>query len=142
MGDFFYLCTIPIIRKEMLTEYIKDILDNDKWDVKLTDGKYIVKQIIDCKECSLTRAVRETGMLWVVVEIKEKLKHYLPKDVIYEVEYELINVPKPKIRLYSDIDMTKMADTYINAHRLYENNIGAHIVYDVNIPVIGNAGMV
>jgi hypothetical protein len=126
----------------MLTEYIKDIIDRDKWEVELTDGKYIVKQIIDCKECSLTQVVREAGISWIVVEIKKKLKQFLPKDVIYEVKYELINVPKPKIRLYSDIDMAKMADTHINAHRLYENNIGAHIVYDVNIPVIGNAGMV
>ncbi len=126
----------------MLTEYIKDIIDRDKWEVELTDGKYIVKQIIDCKECSLTQAARETGMSWIVSGIKKKLKQYLPKDVIYEVKYELINAPKPNIQIYGGIDMAKKADTYINVHRLYENNIGAHIVYDINIPVIGNVGMV
>jgi hypothetical protein len=142
MGDFLYLCIIPIISKDMLVDYIKDIINNDKWDVKLTDGKYIVKQIIDCKECSLTRAARETGMLWVVVEIKEKLKHYLPKDVIYEVEYELINPPKPKIRLYSDTDMAKKADTYINVHRTHDRHLGSYISWDTNVPVIRDAGMV
>jgi hypothetical protein len=126
----------------MLVDYIKDIVDSDKWDVKLTDGKYIVKQIIDCKECSLTRAVRETGMSWIVSVIKKKLKQYLPKDVIYEVKYELINSPKPKIRLYGDIDMAKKADTYINIHRTHDRHLGSYISWDTNVPIIRDAGMV
>ena len=136
MGDFFYLCIIPTISKDMLTEYIKNIIDNDKWDVKLTDGKYIVKQIIDCKECSLTRAVRESLILWKVVDIKEKLKHYLPKDVIYEVKYELINVPKPKIRLYGDIDVVNNLENYTHIRRLYDNNFMGYGSWDNNVPVI------
>lgn len=120
----------------MLVEYIKNIIDNDKWEVELTEGKYIVKQIIDCKECSLIQAVRESLILWKVVDIKEKLKHYLPKDVIYEVKYELINAPKPKIRLYGDIDMANKLDTYINVHRLYENNFMGYGSWDNNVPVI------
>jgi hypothetical protein len=111
----------------MLVEYIKDIIDSDKWDVKLTDGKYIVKQIIDCKENSLMQAVRETAICLAVSGIKKKLKRYLPEDVIYEVKYELINVPKPKIQLYTSggEDMLKYDYTYINlqsSYGMYANN--------------------
>jgi hypothetical protein len=126
----------------MLVDYIKDIVDSDKWVVELTDGKYIVKQIIDCKECSLTQAARETGMSWIVSVIKKKLKQYLPKDVIYEVKYELINVPKPNIQIYSGIDMVKKSDTYINILRTYNNHLGSHISWDTNVPIIRDAGMV
>ncbi len=126
----------------MLVEYIKDIIDSDEWDVKLTDGKYIVKQLIDCKESRLTMAVRETGMSMAVSGIKEKLKQYLPKDVIYEVKYELINVPNPKIQLYGGIDMAKNADTYINIHRTHNRHLGSYISWETNISVIGNVGIV
>jgi hypothetical protein len=142
MGDFLYLSVIPTISKDMLTEYIKDIIDRDKWEVELTDGKYIVKQIIDCKECSLIRAVRESLILWKVVEIKKKLKQFLPKDVIYEVKYELINVPKPNIQIYGGIDMAKKADTYINIHRTHDRHLGSYISWDTNVPIIRDAGMV
>jgi hypothetical protein len=120
----------------MLVDYIKDIVDSDKWVVELTDGKYIVKQIIDCKECSLTQAARETGMSWIVSGIKKKLKQYLPKDVIYEVKYELINVSKPNIQIYGGIDMTKKVDTYINIHRTHDRHLGSYISWDTNVPVI------
>jgi hypothetical protein len=126
----------------MLVDYIKDIVDSDKWVVELTDGKYIVKQIIDCKECSLTQAARETGMSWIVSVIKKKLKQYLPKDVIYEVKYELINVPKPNIQIYGGIDMAKKADTYINIHRTHDRHLGSYISWDTNVPIIRDAGMV
>ena len=119
----------------MLVDYIKNIVDSDKWDVKLTDGKYIVKQIIDCKESSLTQAVREAGMYLVVSGIKEKLKQYLPKDVIYEVKYELINVPKPKIQLYTSggEDMLKCADTYINLHGTYGMHTNNYLIDNSDI---------
>ena len=122
----------------MLVDYIKDIVDSDKWDVKLTDGKYIVKQIIDCKECSLTQDVRETGMSWIVSGIKKKLKQYLPKDVIYEVKYELINVPKPNIQIYSGISggQKRQIHTYINIHRTHDRHLGSYISWDTNVPVI------
>jgi hypothetical protein len=129
----------------MLVDYIKNIIDNDKWDVKLTDGKYIVKQIIDCKENSLMQAVRETGMYLAVSGIKEKLKQYLPKDVIYEVKYELINVPKPKIRLYTSggEGMLKYADTYVNLHRTYGMHANNYLIDNSDINTdITNVGIV
>jgi hypothetical protein len=120
----------------MLVEYIKNIIDNDKWEVELIEGKYIVKQIIDCKECSLIQAVRESLILWKVVDIKEKLKHYLPKDVIYEVKYELINAPKPKIRLYGDIDVVNNLENYTHIRRLYDNNFMGYGSWNNNVPVL------
>jgi hypothetical protein len=129
----------------MLVDYIKNIIDSDKWDVKLTDGKYIVKQIIDCKESSLTQAVREAGMYLVVSGIKEKLKQYLPKDAIYEVKYELINVPKPKIQLYTSggEDMLKYDDTYINLHRTYGVHTNNYLIDNSYINTnITNVGIV
>jgi hypothetical protein len=125
----------------MLVDYIKDIVDSDKWVVELTDGKYIVKQIIDCKECSLTQAARETGMSWIVSGIKKKLKQYLPKDVIYEVKYELINVPKPNIQIYGGISGGQKG-RYINIHRTHDRHLGSYISWDTNVPIIRDAGMV
>jgi hypothetical protein len=129
----------------MLVEYIKDIIDSDKWDVKLTDGKYIVKQIIDCKENSLMPAVRETAICLAVSGIKKKLKRYLPEDVIYEVKYELINVPKPKIQLYTSggEDMLKYADTYTNLHRTYGTHSNNYLIDNSDINTdITNVGIV
>jgi hypothetical protein len=125
----------------MLVDYIKNIIDNDKWDVKLTDGKYIVKQIIDCKENSLIQVVRENGMYSAVSGIKKKLKQYLPKDVIYEVKYELINVPKPNIQIYGGIDMAKKVDTYINIHRTHDRHLGSYMSYYPNETVIERHGL-
>jgi hypothetical protein len=110
----------------MLIDYIKDIVDSDGWDIEIKEGKYIVKRILDCKDNYLTYSLGKTASHWMVESMRVQLRIYLPEDM-YEVKYEFINTPKPKIQLYGGIDMAKKADTYINVYRLYENNIRAHI---------------
>jgi hypothetical protein len=85
----------------MLVEYIKDIIDDSRWDVELTDGKYIVKRIMDCKDNDFTYKLGEPATHWMAEQIKIQLRIYLPEDM-FEVKYEFINVPKPNMsRFYN-----------------------------------------
>ena len=93
----------------MLVDYIKDIVDNDGWDVEIKEGKYIIKRIVDCKDNYLTYSLGKTALHWMVESMRVQLRIYLPEDM-YEVKYEFINTPKPKIQLYS------------STHTSYQNN--------------------
>jgi hypothetical protein len=111
----------------MLVEYIKDILNSELWDVEFTDGKYIVKQLIDCKNNDFKYQFSMIHADTLRRNIKIQLKTYLPEEVLYEVICELINVPKPEIRLYTSInkDNANYDYTYINlrsSYGMYANN--------------------
>ncbi len=124
----------------MLVDYIKDIVNNSRWEVELKEKKYLVSRDYDCLYNSILYKSMENNRYYWVKYMKEKIKVYLPEDM-FDVKIELINIPRINLHM-GGIDMAKKVDTYFNVHRLYENNIGAHIIYNVNIPVIGNAGMV
>jgi hypothetical protein len=95
MGDFLYLCIIPIISKDMLTEYIKDILDNECVEVELIGKRYVITQILDCKGCSLLYEFHNSTSRVFIRIICGKLDKFIPSE-LYIVKTKTINEPIPE----------------------------------------------
>ena len=123
----------------MLVEYIKNIIDNSIWEVELKEGKYLVSRSYDCLYNSLLYNSMENNRYYWVKYMKEKLKDYLPEDM-FDVKIELINIPR--INIQTEVDVVNNLENYTVIRRIHNNYLGAHIAYDPNVPVIGNAGMV
>jgi hypothetical protein len=95
MGDFFYLCSIPIIRKEMLTEYIKDILGFKDLEVKLIDDKYVITQTLDCEGRQAIYDFYKSTNNLVTKILYDRLAIYIPREM-YIIKIKTINEPIPE----------------------------------------------
>ncbi len=95
MGDFFYLCIIPTISKDMLTEYIKDVLGFKDLEVKLINDKYVITQILDCQGSQAIYDFYERTNNLVTKVLYNKLDMYIPREM-YIIEAKIINEPIPE----------------------------------------------
>jgi hypothetical protein len=122
----------------MLVDYIKNIIDGGVWDVELTDGKYIVKQIVDCKDNEEAFYILNHINITIINGVKYELKKYLPEGIIYEVKIELINVPKLKINCNTEEDLLKSMIGQVNIHRTYgiHRRFGPMTINNPQQPVI------
>jgi hypothetical protein len=123
----------------MLVEYIKNIIDNSRWEVELKEGKYLVRRVYDCLHNNiLYGSMESTRHIWVKY-MKEKLKVYLPEDM-FDVKIELINIPR--INLHMGVDVVNNLENYTHISRLYDNNFMGYGSWDNNVPVVNDTGIV
>jgi hypothetical protein len=117
----------------MLVEYIKNIIDNSRWEVELKEGKYLVSRDYDCLYNTLLYNNMENNRYYWVKYMKEKIKVYLPEDM-FDVKIELINIPR--INLHMGIDVVNNLENYTHIRRLYDNGFMGYGSWDNNVPVI------
>ena len=76
-----------------LSDYIKDLLNDDKWVVEYVDGKYIIEKIIDCKNSHTLHSLYFSSDGVMVKQKTERLATFISKD-LFEIKFNLINIPK------------------------------------------------
>jgi hypothetical protein len=93
MGDFLYLCVIPIISKDMLKEYVLDLLsglDLNEADVIINeDNTFIVKG--KYRVLNTFKGMGSDLKYVVTVNIKNKLRTYF-KYGQFDVEIDIETV--------------------------------------------------
>jgi hypothetical protein len=75
------------------TDYIKDLLNDDKWIVEYVDGKYVIEKIFDCKNSHTLHSLYFSSDGMMVKQKTEYLETFIPKD-LFEIKFRVINIPK------------------------------------------------
>ena len=77
----------------ILSDYIKDLLNDDKLVVEYVDGKYVIEIIIDCVNSHAKHSLYFSSDGVMVKQKTEYLTTFIHKD-LFEIKYSLINIPK------------------------------------------------